>query len=89
VLANVEKRSIFVLPISTDMTHTIKTGATITARSIGDWDCIFTAKVLERKGQFATIKIQGAVVRKKVQKDREGNEYVMALGNYSMAPAFK
>jgi hypothetical protein len=89
VLASVENGCIFVLPNNETMVHTINTGATITARSIGDWDCIFTAKVLERKGQFATIKIQGEVVRKKVQKDSEGNEYIMALGTYSMAPAFK
>jgi hypothetical protein len=34
-----------------------------------------------------TIQIDGEIIRKKVKRDRHGNEYVLALGSYSMAPA--
>lgn len=71
------------------MTTTIKPNTTITATSICDSNCIFKAEVLERKGNFVTLKIDGEVIRKKVKTSFDGSEYVMALGNYSMAPAFK
>lgn len=71
------------------MNTTIKSKTTITAKSICDADCIFTAEVLERKGNFVTIKIMGEVSRKKVSLDMDGNEVVYALGKYSMCPVFR
>jgi hypothetical protein len=68
---------------------TIKPNTTIKAVSICDSNCVFKAEVLERKGNFVTLQMDGQTFRKKVNKDFNGNEYVMALGTYSMAPAFR
>ena len=67
---------------------TIQPQTTITARSICDSNCIFKAFVVERKGDFVKIEIDGKIERKKVKTNFNGDEYVMALGTYSMAPAF-
>ena len=72
----------------TRMSNTIKAGQTLTARSICDYDCIFSVKVIQRKGSFVTVEAQGNVSRKKVMSDDRG-EYVYALGKYSMAPIFR
>ena len=71
-----------------EITKTIQAGTTITARSICDNDCIFKAEVLTRKGNYVTVKVMNSIVRKKVKVGYDGSEYVMALGTYSMAPAF-
>lgn len=71
------------------MKTTIESNTTITARAICDADCIFTAHVLERKGNFVTVKVQGEVSRKKISLDMDGNEVVYALGKYSMCPVFR
>lgn len=68
---------------------TIQPNTTITAVSIGDSECIFKAFVVSRKGDWVTLEMYGKRFRKKIHKDpRYGNEYVYALGNYSMSPAF-
>jgi hypothetical protein len=69
-------------------TTTIQTGTTLTATSIGDSNCIWTATVIERKGNFITAIINGEVVRKKVNV-YNGEEFVYLLGKYSMAPTFR
>lgn len=69
--------------------NTIKAGQTIKARSACDHDCVFTAEILERKGNFVVAKAQGVIRRVKVYQDSEGGEYVYALGRYSMAPIFR
>ena len=70
---------------------TITAGSVIKANSICDSNCTFEAQVLTRKGDFVTLQVKGDkdIVRKKVKVDYNGNEYVLALGNYSMAPAFR
>jgi prolipoprotein diacylglyceryltransferase len=70
------------------MTNTIQTGTTLTATSIGDSNCIWTATVIGRKGNFITAIINGEVVRKKVNV-YNGEEFVYLLGKYSMAPTFR
>ena len=70
------------------MKNTIQTGQILKARSICDWDCIFSVEGIERKGSVVTVKAQGNVSRKKVMTDDQG-EYVYALGKYSMAPIFR
>ena len=67
---------------------TIRTGQQLTARSIGDHDCIFTAEIIERKGMFAIVKAQGIMRRMKVYTDERG-EFIYALGKYSMCPVFR
>jgi hypothetical protein len=65
----------------------IKTGTILTATSVGDSNCKWTANVIERKGNFVIALIQGEIVRKKVNV-WNGEEYVFLLGKYSMAPIF-
>lgn len=65
----------------------IKTGTILTATSVGDSNCKWTASVIERKGNFVTALIHGEIVRKKVNV-WNGEEFVYLLGKYSMAPIF-
>jgi hypothetical protein len=67
--------------------NTIQTGQTLKARSICDYDCVFSLEVLERKGNFATVRFQGNEKRVKVRRDDSG-EYLRP-DSYSMAPIFK
>jgi len=67
----------------------IQANTTIKAVSICDSECIFSAYVIDRKGEWVTLKMDGKSFKKKVKKGYDGTEYVLALGNYSMAPAFK
>ena len=71
-----------------NMTATIKAGQTLTARSVCDHECVFSAEVLERKGAFVTVKIHGNTRRVKVMNIGDG-EFIYALGKYSMCPVFR
>jgi len=67
---------------------TIEKNTILKATSICDSNCVWTAKVIERKGNFITAIIQGEIVSKKVNLFN-GEEFVYLLGKYSMAPIFK
>ena len=67
---------------------TIEKNTILTATSVCDSNCKFTATVLERKGNFIIALVDGDIVRKKV-KVFNNEEYALLLGNYSMAPIFK
>jgi len=73
---------------NTKMINTIQAGQVLKARSVCDWDCIFSVVAVALKRTFVTVKAQGNVSRKKVMIDDQG-EYVFALGKYSMAPIFR
>lgn len=68
--------------------NTIKSNTKLTSRSIGDYNCIFELNVIERKGNFATVKFMGNTKRTKVYSDFEGNEYLQPE-KYSMSPIFR
>jgi hypothetical protein len=70
--------------------NTIKPNTTISATLICDSNIKINAYVIERKGDFVTLKVDGEknIIRKKVKKGFDGSEYVLALGSYSMAPMF-
>ena len=68
-------------------TNTIQTGQTLKARSVCDAKCFFTLTVLDRKGQFATVRFQGNEKRTKVRSD-DSCEYLRP-DSYSMAPIFR
>jgi hypothetical protein len=69
---------------------TIKPNTTIKAVSICDSQCIFMVKVLDRKNDMLTLQFDNEKpFKKKVKRAYDGSEYVLALGSYSMAPAFK
>jgi hypothetical protein len=68
---------------------TIQPGQTLTARSACNYDCVFSAHVVARKGQFATVTTaMNGTKRVKIHNDGE-TEFVFALGRYSMAPVFR
>ena len=67
---------------------TIEKNTILTANSVCDSNCKWTATVLERKGSFIIALVDGQIVRKKV-KVFQGEEYALLLGSYSMAPVFK
>ena len=66
----------------------IENNSILTATSVCDSNCVWTAKVIERKGDFIKAEIDGQIVRKKV-KVWNGEEYFLLLGSYSMAQIFK
>ena len=70
------------------MKATVKSNQKLTARSICDYNCIFELTVIERKGNWATIKRDGMTKRTKIYTDSDGNEYLMPE-KYSMAPMFR
>ncbi len=67
---------------------TIQKNSILKATSICDSNCVWFAKVIERKGNFIVALIDNQIVRKKVNVFN-GEEYVYLLGKYSMAPIFK
>jgi len=67
---------------------TIEKNTILTANSVCDSNCKWTATVLDRKGSFIIALVDGQIVRKKV-KVFQGEEYALLLGSYSMAPVFK
>lgn len=73
----------------TTTNKTIQSGTTLKARSICDYDCIFEAKILGRSKNTVEVKVMGEVKKCRIKIDMEGNEYIMALGRYSMSPMFK
>lgn len=73
---------------TSEVVKTIKPGQTLTARSIGDHDCIFSVEILARNKSFVTVNAMGNVKRCKVHV-YEGAELIYAFGRYSMAPTFR
>jgi len=69
------------------MTTTITANQILTARSISDANCRFELSVIERKGTFATVAIDGIVRRVKIRKDDDGE--FLRPDSYSMAPIYR
>lgn len=67
---------------------TIQKNTILKATSICDNNCVWTAKVIDRKGNFITALLNNEIVRKKINI-WNGEEFVYLLGKYSMAPIFK
>jgi len=65
---------------------TIKSNQILTAKSICDHNCIFELEVIERKGNFCTIKYDGRIRKTKVRVF-SGEEYLRP-DSYSMSPSF-
>lgn len=66
----------------------IKPNQQLTDRSMCDHNCIFSVFVISRKGNFATIELEGSVKRTKIYTDIEGNEYLRPE-KYSNAPIYR
>jgi hypothetical protein len=67
---------------------TIQKNTILKATSVCDSNCVWTAKVIDRKGNFITALLDNQIVRKKINV-WNGEEFVYLLGKYSMAPIFK
>lgn len=68
--------------------NAITAGQTLTARSACDSECIFSVEVVARTAKTARVIVRGEESRCKIHTSPDGREYIMALGTYSMAPAF-
>jgi hypothetical protein len=64
-------------------TKTFEAGKTYTARSVCDHNCIISVKVSKRTAKSIRT-TEGKTLR--ISLDRDGEEYVMPWGRYSMAP---
>ncbi len=65
------------------------TGQKLKARSICDYDCIYTAVVLKRTAKTVTIEQRGSLERRKIHIDDNGGEFIYPFGKYSMASIFR
>ena len=67
---------------------TFKANTEISARSICDHNCIFTAKIIKRTAKTVTIQ---QVDKKAIGiyhiKEYNDTEYIMPLGRFSMSPS--
>lgn len=66
------------------MTKQFKVGQTYSARSICDYDCIFSFTILGRTAKSITVNVRGSVVRRSLSI-YEGVEQFKPFGSYSMA----
>lgn len=66
----------------------IEAGQVLEARSFADYDCIFRVTVLRRTPKMAVVRYFEKEYRCKVHTNSQGDEYIAALGTYSMAPLF-
>jgi hypothetical protein len=62
-------------------------GDDLATRSFCDWDCVFRFTVLRRTAKTITLLYfnEERTCRIKIS-ERDGREYVLPLGNYSMSP---
>lgn len=69
---------------------TFTTGQQLSTRSACDHDCIFTGEIVKRTAKTVHVKTaMSGTVKRKIQIDSEGNEYIFPEGQYSMAPIFR
>lgn len=70
-------------------TTTFEVGETYSCRSIGDYECVWAYTIEARTAKFVTIDVWGDRKRLGVKTDRDGVEYVLPHGNYSMATVLR
>jgi hypothetical protein len=61
----------------------------VTARSVCDHNCVWTAVVLKRTPKTVTVKMDNGDVKTCRIQDRGEGEYIFPLGVYSMAPVMR
>lgn len=66
---------------------TFKVGATYSARSLCDYDCIWTWTVTKRTAKFITLADDRGEVRRVGVSVWDGAEIARPFGSYSMAPS--
>lgn len=68
------------------MTNKFRPGATYSTRSICDYDCVFSFRVVSRTDKTMTLNYLGKSRRVGIKVDETGCEFAFPLGRYSMAP---
>lgn len=58
-------------------------------RMIGNADCTFTFKVINRTAKRITLKDDSDIITVGVKISADGSEYCLPLGNYSKAPVLR
>ncbi len=66
------------------MTTQFQVGQTYSERSLCDWECIFSFKILARTAKTVTVNVHGNVVRRRIGLDEKGVEHFLPFGSYSM-----
>lgn len=61
----------------------------ISARSVCDHNCIFTATIVKRTAKSVMIKDNSGERRCKIHTDESGGEFIFPYGQYSMAPIMR
>jgi hypothetical protein len=69
----------------TTITNQFTVGQHLACRSLCDYDCIFRFEVVARTAKFVTLKYFSDLKRVGIKVDRDGNEYCLPFGNYSMS----
>ena len=67
---------------------TFEPGKTYTCRSIGDYNCIITARIIKRTARTVTAEVEGKVKTFR-PSTYDGAEYIRPWGSYSMAPILR
>ena len=72
---------------------TFQVGATYTTRSICDYDCIYSVRILSRTAKTVTADLEGCggrgVKTLRIGRAHDGAEMFRPIGNYSMAPVIR
>lgn len=76
--------------METTTTSRFEEGAEYSARSFGDYDCVWTFLVLKRTAKFITISEASSdeILRVGVKTDKDG-EWALPFGSYSLAPVIR
>lgn len=64
-------------------------GQQVTARSAGDYDCIWTFTVTKRTKCFVTLTEDSGEVHRVGVREHDGEEWASPFGTYSMAPVVR
>jgi hypothetical protein len=73
------------MTMTMEATKTFKVGDELACRSMCDYDCIYRFKVVSRTAKFVTLEYYGELKRTGIKIDRDGDEYTLPFGSYSMA----
>lgn len=73
--------------MGTDTPTTFEVGSTYSARSASNYDCVWIFEVVSRTPKFVTLVQGDDRMRVKAHVSKDGIEWALPLGTYSMAPA--
>jgi hypothetical protein len=72
----------------TDMTK-FNVGQTYSARSLCDWDCIFSFTIIARTEKTVTVDVHGKRVKRGLTVREDGIERFKPFGSYSMCTVIR